>query len=146
VQNRRQFLESLAAVAGLTAVPNLLSATTGWQKKPNIVLFFIDDLGWGDFGCYGDKFHETPNIDRLAAEGLKFTNAYAAAPVCSPSRASLQTGQWPATDLLGKLRAWRGNLNASMPRLNPEYNGVQAGLRMGPAGCSWDPAPGCRED
>src|ERR1700677_522242 len=96
MQNRRQFLENLATVAGLTAIPSLLSAATGSKKKPNIVLFFIDDLGWGDFGCYGDKYHQTPNIDRLAAEGLKFTNAYAAAPVCSPSRASLLTGKWPA--------------------------------------------------
>jgi arylsulfatase A len=93
MQSRRQFLGGLA---GFTATFNLLSATAGSLKKPNIVLFLVDDLGWGDFGCYGDTFHETPNIDHLAADGMKFTNAYAAAPVCSPSRASLLTGKWPA--------------------------------------------------
>jgi arylsulfatase A-like enzyme len=60
------------------------------------VFFLVDDLGWGDFGCYGDTFHETPNIDRLAEQGMKFTRAYAAAPVCSPSRAAILTGQAPA--------------------------------------------------
>jgi arylsulfatase A-like enzyme len=93
MQSRRQFLGGLASLA---AIPNLLSAATSSAKRPNIVLFLVDDLGWGDFGCYGDTFHETPNIDRLASGGMKFTNAYAAAPVCSPSRASLMTGKWPA--------------------------------------------------
>ena len=93
MQNRRQFLGGLA---GLAACPNLLSMAAGSQRRPNIVLFLVDDLGWGDFGCYGDTFHETPNVDRLAAEGMKFTNGYAAAPVCSPSRAGLMTGKWPA--------------------------------------------------
>ncbi len=64
--------------------------------RPNIVFFLIDDLGYGDLGCYGNTFCETPNIDRLAREGMRFTNAYASAPVCSPSRASILTGQWPA--------------------------------------------------
>lgn len=95
MQNRRQFIGGLAGLAGLSAFPDLLNARTGSQK-PNIVFFLIDDLGWGDLGCYGDSFHETPNIDRLCAEGLKFTNAYAAAPVCSPSRAAILTGQSPA--------------------------------------------------
>ena len=52
--------------------------------RPNIVLILIDDLGWRDLGCYGSAFYETPNLDRLAAEGVRFTDAYAAAPVCSP--------------------------------------------------------------
>ncbi len=63
---------------------------------PNIVFVLIDDLGWADLPAYGHTFHETPNIDRLAAEGLRFVNAYAAAPVCSPTRASIQSGQYPA--------------------------------------------------
>jgi arylsulfatase A-like enzyme len=92
--NRRDFLLASSATA-------VGAASLGWGQKlansqPNIILFLVDDLGWGDFGCYGDKFHETPNIDKLASEGLKFTNAYAAAPVCSPSRAGLLTGQAPA--------------------------------------------------
>jgi arylsulfatase A-like enzyme len=65
-------------------------------KKPNIVLILADDLGWTDLGCYGSSFYETPNIDRLGASGLQFTNAYASCPVCSPTRASIMTGKYPA--------------------------------------------------
>lgn len=64
--------------------------------RPNIVLIFVDDLGWRDLTCYGSAFYETPNIDALAAGGVRFTQAYAAAPVCSPSRAALMTGKYPA--------------------------------------------------
>ena len=63
---------------------------------PNIVLILADDLGWADLGCYGSTYHHTPNLDRLAASGLRFTDAYAAAPVCSPTRAALMTGKYPA--------------------------------------------------
>jgi arylsulfatase A-like enzyme len=65
-------------------------------SKPNFVFILLDDLGWKDLGCYGSTFYETPNIDRLAAQGIRFTNAYAAAPVCSPTRASILTGRYPA--------------------------------------------------
>lgn len=65
-------------------------------KRPNFVVLLVDDLGLGDFGCYGAKFYETPHIDRLASRGMKFTNAYAACTVCSPSRAALLTGRYPA--------------------------------------------------
>lgn len=58
--------------------------------------FLVDDLGWTDLGCYGNQFHETPNIDRLAQQGMRFTNAYAACAVCSPTRASIMTGKYPA--------------------------------------------------
>ena len=66
------------------------------QKKPNIVLLLVDDLGWADVGCYGSDLYETPNIDKLAKQGMKFTNGYAACTVCSPSRASILTGKYPA--------------------------------------------------
>jgi arylsulfatase A-like enzyme len=66
------------------------------SRRPNVVFFLVDDMGWGDLGCYGDAFHETPQIDRLAREGMRFTNAYAGAPVCSPSRAAILTGRSPA--------------------------------------------------
>jgi arylsulfatase A-like enzyme len=65
-------------------------------RRPNVVLIVADDLGWADLGCYGSKYHKTPNLDRLAAQGLRFTDAYAAAPVCSPSRAAILTGLYPA--------------------------------------------------
>ena len=56
----------------------------------------MDDLGWADLSCYGSKFYETPNLDRWAANSVKFTNGYAACPVCSPTRASIMTGKYPA--------------------------------------------------
>jgi arylsulfatase A-like enzyme len=74
-------------------------------KPLNVVFFLVDDLGQRDLGCYGSTFYETPNIDRLAKEGARFTDAYAACPVCSPTRASIMSGQWPqrtgVTDYIG---------------------------------------------
>lgn len=64
-------------------------------RRPNIVLLIVDDLGWADLGCYGSSFHETPHIDALAAKGVRFTHAYAAGSVCSPTRASFFTGRHP---------------------------------------------------
>ncbi len=75
------------------------------SKKPNIVFILIDDLGYTDLGSYGSEFYETPNIDQLAQKGTRFTNAYAASAVCSPTRASIITGKTPArlklTDWIG---------------------------------------------
>lgn len=65
-------------------------------KPPNIVLIMADDLGWKDLHCYGNEQLDTPHIDRLAEQGLLFTDAYAAAPVCTPTRAALMTGESPA--------------------------------------------------
>lgn len=65
------------------------------SARPNIVFFLVDDLGWADLACYGSEFHETPNIDSLAKSGMRFTNGYAACPVCSPTRASILTGRHP---------------------------------------------------
>jgi arylsulfatase A len=64
--------------------------------SPNIVFILADDLGWADLPAYGNTFNEAPHIDKLASEGVRFTNAYAACPVCSPTRASIQSGQYPA--------------------------------------------------
>ncbi len=74
----------------------LLPAAPPAKVKPNIVFVLTDDLGWSDLACYGSKFYETPNIDRLALEGMRFTDAYAACTVCSPTRAAILTGQYPA--------------------------------------------------
>ncbi len=83
------------AVAGL--VPGGLNKAAALPaKKPNVVFILADDLGWSDLGCYGSRFYETPNIDRLAREGVRFTNAYAACHVSSPTRASILTGRYPA--------------------------------------------------
>ena len=66
------------------------------HRPPNIVFFLVDDLGWRDAGIFGSSFYETPNIDLLANQGVRFTQAYAASHVCSPTRASIMTGKYPA--------------------------------------------------
>lgn len=82
------------------------------RQKPNIVLIVADDLGWRDLGCYGSTFYETPNLDALAVDGMLFTNGYANCPVCSPSRASIQTGKYPVrtgvTDWIKGRKFWTG--------------------------------------
>lgn len=83
---RRTFLGTLAALATPAA----------GQAPMNVLLIVADDLGWSDLGCYGADLHETPNLDRLAAQGVRFTDAHAAAPICSPTRASIMTGKHPA--------------------------------------------------
>jgi arylsulfatase A-like enzyme len=141
---RRDFLR----LAGLGAVGAALlprmgktaeSVVPGAESaRPNILFILADDLGWRDVGCFGSTFYETPNIDRLARRGVRFTQAYAANPLCSPTRASIQTGFYPArigitspachvpqVQLEKKLAT--GNprfkvLNAdSLTRLKPEY-------------------------
>ena len=78
----------------------LLLCTASMSAAKNIVLFLIDDLGWNDVGCYGSTYYHTPAIDRLAAEGVRFTNAYSACAVCTPSRAAILTGRYPARLLM----------------------------------------------
>ena len=84
--------------------------------RPNIVLIFVDDMGYGDLGCYGNKRNKTPNIDRLAAEGLRWTSFYSSGAVCVPSRTGLMTGQHPALFAAGRnnLAKVRDKLMASM--------------------------------
>ena len=65
------------------------------ESGPNIILVFIDDMGWGDFSCFGNRAVETQNIDRLAREGIRFEQFYVNSPICSPSRTALSTGQYP---------------------------------------------------
>ncbi|MEZ5274789.1 MAG: sulfatase [Opitutaceae bacterium] len=102
----------LALLAGLTAL-------TRAQDKPNLILILADDLGWHQLGCYGSDFYETPVLDRMAAEGMRFTNAYAAAPVCSPTRGSIMTGKYPArTHLTVNIPTGR---NLDRPTVTPEF-------------------------
>ena len=82
---RRDFLGMMGGA------PAVLSGQT--RRPPNILFFLADDLGYGDLGCYGQTRIETPNLDRLAAEGIRFTQAYAGATVCAPSRCCLLTGR-----------------------------------------------------
>lgn len=94
---RRRFLKVMGIGAASFALSGCARHTGKVsRKKPNIVFILVDDLGWHQLGCYGSNFYETPNIDQLAKQGMKFTDAYAAAPVCSPTRASIMTGKYPA--------------------------------------------------
>lgn len=81
---------------GLTMLMGCASPPPRSAVQPNVLLIVVDDLGWVDLGFMGSSFHETPNIDRLAASSVRFSSAYAASPVCSPTRASIMTGQHPA--------------------------------------------------
>jgi len=77
---------------------SIISCDPGKEQysSPNFLFILVDDLGWTDLGCFGSSFYETPNIDRFSKEAMKFTQAYAACPVCSPTRASIMTGKYPA--------------------------------------------------
>lgn len=92
-------------------------------RKPNVILIIADDLGGSDLGCYGSKFHRTPELDRLAAEGVRFTQAYAACPVCSPTRAAIMTGKSPARLHLTDWLPGRGNRpdqKLNRPEIRPQ--------------------------
>ncbi len=131
---RRRFLRTLACAAGgaaatlagpaIRAADAAASAGGANGKKPlNFIIILVDDMGWTDLTCFGSKYYETPNIDRLAAGGMKFTNAYAACAVCSPTRAAVMTGRYPArvgiTDWI-RARFQGGKASADGGKL-PEY-------------------------
>src|SRR5438876_9497852 len=80
-------------LGALAAVVGALPAAAA-DRKPNIVFILADDLGYTDVACYGSKFYETPNIDRLAAQGMRFTDGYTCGPNCQPTRAALMNGQY----------------------------------------------------
>jgi arylsulfatase A-like enzyme len=80
----------------LAAVLGLSSAVGFADGRPNVILVLVDDMGWKDLSCQGSDFYQTPHVDRLAASGMRFTSGYAACPVCSPTRAAMLTGQYPA--------------------------------------------------
>ena len=90
----------LTGLALLPLFPQVVSA----QRRPNIIFIYADDMGYGDIGCYGAKAIRTPNIDRMAAEGLRLTNFYSASPICTPSRAALMTGRYAARMGIAQMR------------------------------------------
>ena len=102
-----------------------------YDTRPNIVFILADDLGWSELGCYGNKFNETPNIDSLADKGILFKQAYAAAPVCSPYRAALLTGQYPIkTGITDYLRPNDNPLSVKLPSIAKvlKNNGYYTGM------------------
>lgn len=91
---RRQFVGGALGVTALAKT--LLASPHSVSQRPNILFILADDMGWGDLSCYGRPDYKTPNLDKLAAQGIKFTNAYSAAPVCTPTRVGFHTGRYPA--------------------------------------------------
>lgn len=93
------------------------------HRRPNVVVLYADDLGWGDLGCFGAADIPTPHLDALCASGVKLSQWYANSPVCSPSRASLLTGKYPAhagvESILGGQARHRGTPPPEHPRLPP---------------------------
>jgi len=94
----------------------LLASPVAAAEKPNIIVIFADDLGYGDLGCYGSPTIRTPHLDRMAAEGLRFTDFYSAAEVCTPSRAALLTGRYPIrSGMCGNRRVLFPNSTGGLP-------------------------------
>jgi arylsulfatase A-like enzyme len=115
IQTRRQFLKAAGITATVIGASSLLQGCTGIdqlragpRKRPNIIFILADDLGYGDLGCYGQAAMKTPNIDRLAAEGMRFTDHYAGSTVCAPSRCALMVGQHTGHCII------RGNANVPL--------------------------------
>ena len=80
----------------LLLLMSVLGLSAGDPVRPNVIVVLVDDLGWTDLACFGSTYHQTPHLDRLAKDGMRFTNGYSACTVCSPTRAALLTGQYPA--------------------------------------------------
>lgn len=94
------------------------------QTRPDIIYIMADDLGYADLSCYGRKDYQTPNLDKLASQGVKFMNAYAAAPVCTPTRAAFMTGRYPARIKVGLYEPLADGHKDSLVGLSPEYPSV----------------------
>ena len=93
---RGGWMQAALAVGAMAILSELAGAAAPPREKLNVVFILIDDLGWTDVGCFGSDLYETPHVDRLAREGVRFTNAYSACTVCSPTRAAVMTGRYPA--------------------------------------------------
>jgi len=109
----RRLVIALALALGCVLSPTAATVSAAPSQTgapPNFVFILVDDLGWADVGCFGSDFHQTPNVDRLAARGMKFTDGYAACPVCSPTRASILSGKYPARLKLTNFIAGRRRL------------------------------------
>ena len=94
------------------------------SKRPNIIYIMTDDMGYADLGCYGGKKNATPNLDKLAAQGMKFTQAYAAGPLCTPTRAGFMTGRYPARIPVGLKEPLTASARDSAWGLTPEFPSV----------------------
>ena len=96
MQHGISYLFSVLTLAAVSATALAIPPGATPPRPPNVVFILVDDLGWTDLGCYGSELYRTPNVDRLAREGMRFTQSYSACTVCSPTRAAIQTGRYPA--------------------------------------------------
>lgn len=119
MMNNKIFFSTLGALAAVAA-PAVAQDSTPNNQRPNIIYIMCDDMGYGDLGCYGQQLIATPNIDRMAEQGMRFTQAYCGSPVSAPSRAAFMTGQHTGhTHVRGNKEYW-----GSTAQVFPEYNGL----------------------
>ena len=127
---RREFVSAALASAAIAAAPKLSPSQT---HRPNLLFILADDLGYGDLSCYGRPDYQTPNLDRLAAQGVRLVNAYSASPVCTPTRCGFITGRYPARTRVGleEPLTERGDLGEKGKTLGlpPEYPTIASLLK-----------------
>jgi arylsulfatase A-like enzyme len=129
--NRRDFITTALAASAIAAAPKI---TRAQPRRPNILFILADDLGYGDLSCYGRPDYQTPHLDRLAAQGVRFANAYSASPVCTPTRCAFITGRYPARTRVGieEPLTERGDLGerAEILGLPPEHPTIASLLKQ----------------
>ena len=108
----------------LLLLPVLFICGQAFSQKPNIIYIMTDDMGYGDLSSYGCKDYQTPNLDKLAAQGIRFLNAYSGAPVCTPTRTAFMTGRYPARTPVGLIEPLTGQNVDSTYGLTPKYPSV----------------------
>ena len=99
------------------------------QSRPNIIYIMADDLGYADLSCYGRKDYQTPHLDKLASQGVKFMNAYAAGPLCTPTRTAFMTGRYPARTPVGLMEPLRGSYKDSIVGLTADHTSIATLLK-----------------
>ncbi len=127
---RREFVN--AAIAG-AAFAGMSGGALPRTRQPNVLFILADDLGYGDLSCFGRPDYETPNLDRLARQGIRFTNAYSASPLCTPTRCGFITGRYPARTLVGleEPLAWKKQLGKRVDTvgLSPDHPTIASLLK-----------------
>ncbi|HMH31674.1 MAG TPA: sulfatase-like hydrolase/transferase, partial [Puia sp.] len=101
------------------------------SQRPNIIYIMSDDMGYGDLSGYGRKEYTTPNLDKLASQGIKFVNAYSAAPVCTPTRAAFMTGRYPARTPVGLMEPLTPTKRDSTYGLSAAYPSIATFMKAG---------------
>jgi len=123
--NRREFIRNAAVGAGALTVASSLKSVRAADDRPNVIIIMADDLGLGDLGCFGSTHIKTPNIDAMAAGGVKLTSFYACAPVCSPSRSGMMTGRYPVRNgVIGNFGPSRQLISPLAPLVNKMGHGL----------------------